>query len=85
MMAGVMAGWICPACRRRFGRLNQSHECAPAMSLRSISRPVCPTSGPCLPRFAALTRRHDVDRRGRPMAHPSIRTVGRGRRYRALP
>ncbi|MGH9119765.1 MAG: DUF5655 domain-containing protein [Acidimicrobiales bacterium] len=28
-----MAAWTCPACRRRFGRRNQSHECAPAMSL----------------------------------------------------
>jgi hypothetical protein len=26
-------GWICPECRRTFGRRNQSHECAPAMSL----------------------------------------------------
>jgi hypothetical protein len=25
--------WICPSCRRHFGRLNQSHECAPAMSI----------------------------------------------------
>jgi len=25
--------WTCPGCRRRFGRHNQSHECAPAMSL----------------------------------------------------
>jgi hypothetical protein len=28
-----MAAWVCPACRRQFGRRNQSHECAPAMSL----------------------------------------------------
>lgn len=28
-----MAGWICPTCSRRFGKRNQSHECAPAMSL----------------------------------------------------
>jgi putative ubiquitin-RnfH superfamily antitoxin RatB of RatAB toxin-antitoxin module len=25
--------WTCPSCRRQFGRRNQSHECAPAMSL----------------------------------------------------
>jgi hypothetical protein len=25
--------WTCPSCRRRFRRVNQSHECAPAMSL----------------------------------------------------
>jgi hypothetical protein len=25
--------WTCPACRRRFGRNRQSHECAPAMTL----------------------------------------------------
>jgi hypothetical protein len=25
--------WVCPACGRQFGRRNQSHECAPAMSL----------------------------------------------------
>jgi len=25
-----MPSWTCPGCRRRFGRKNQSHECAPA-------------------------------------------------------
>lgn len=25
--------WTCPDCDRRFGKKNQSHECAPAMSL----------------------------------------------------
>jgi hypothetical protein len=25
--------WTCPECRRGFGRRNQSHTCAPAMSL----------------------------------------------------
>jgi hypothetical protein len=28
-----MSGWTCPDCGRRFGRRNQSHECAPAMTL----------------------------------------------------
>jgi hypothetical protein len=28
-----MPSWTCPDCQRRFGRRNQSHECAPAMSL----------------------------------------------------
>src|SRR2546423_15597449 len=28
-----MPPWTCPDCRRQFGRRNQSHECAPAMSL----------------------------------------------------
>jgi hypothetical protein len=28
-----MAGWTCPACARRFARTNQSHECAPAMTV----------------------------------------------------
>jgi hypothetical protein len=28
-----MPSWTCPSCRRRFGRRNQSHECAPAMTL----------------------------------------------------
>ena len=27
-----MAAWECPRCRRRFGRPNQGHECAPAMT-----------------------------------------------------
>lgn len=27
------APWICPGCDRRFGRANQSHFCAPAMSV----------------------------------------------------
>ena len=25
--------WECPECRRRFGRTNQGHECAPAMDI----------------------------------------------------
>jgi transposase-like protein len=25
--------WTCPACDRHFGRRNQSHTCAPAMSV----------------------------------------------------
>lgn len=28
-----MTAWVCPECRRQFGRSKQSHECAPAMSL----------------------------------------------------
>ena len=28
-----MTAWTCPECGRRFGRRNQSHECAPAMTL----------------------------------------------------
>jgi hypothetical protein len=28
-----MPGWTCPTCKRRFARANQSHECAPAMTL----------------------------------------------------
>lgn len=28
-----MALWTCPDCERRFGKRNQSHECAPAMTL----------------------------------------------------
>ena len=28
-----MAVWTCPECERRFGRRNQGHECAPAMTL----------------------------------------------------
>jgi len=31
-MVGVPA-WVCPSCQRRFGRLRQTHECAPAISL----------------------------------------------------
>jgi hypothetical protein len=29
----LVATWTCPSCRRQFGRHNQSHECAPALSL----------------------------------------------------
>jgi hypothetical protein len=29
----TVAGWTCTECGRQFGRRNQSHECAPAMSL----------------------------------------------------
>jgi len=28
-----MAAWDCPQCGRRFSRVKQSHECAPAMTL----------------------------------------------------
>jgi hypothetical protein len=28
-----MAAWDCPKCGRRFSRVKQSHECAPAMTL----------------------------------------------------
>src|SRR3984957_3710472 len=28
-----VAAWVCPKCGRRFSRVGQSHECAPAMSL----------------------------------------------------
>lgn len=28
-----MPGWTCPECQRAFGRRNQSHECAPGLSL----------------------------------------------------
>jgi hypothetical protein len=28
-----MPAWTCPRCRRRFGRANQSHECAPALTV----------------------------------------------------
>jgi hypothetical protein len=30
---GRVAAWDCPSCGRRFARMGQSHECAPAMSL----------------------------------------------------
>src|SRR5215210_5506171 len=30
---GHVPRWVCPECRREFGRNKQSHECAPAMSL----------------------------------------------------
>ncbi len=29
----VVSLWICPDCARRFGKKNQQHECAPAMTL----------------------------------------------------
>lgn len=28
-----MASWTCPSCERRFARVGQSHECAPAMTI----------------------------------------------------
>lgn len=28
-----MATWTCPACSRQFGRRNQTHECAPALTV----------------------------------------------------
>jgi hypothetical protein len=44
---GSVAGWTCAECGRQFGRRNQSHECAPAMSLdeyfatsRALERPI---------------------------------------------
>ena len=32
-MATTTGGWTCPDCGRQFGRSNQGHECAPAMTL----------------------------------------------------
>jgi hypothetical protein len=32
-MLGGVPVWICPDCRRQFGRTRQGHECSPAMSL----------------------------------------------------
>lgn len=29
-----MATWICPDCRRPFGRVKQGHMCAPGLSLK---------------------------------------------------
>lgn len=29
----VLPMWECPECERRFGRTNQGHECAPALSI----------------------------------------------------
>lgn len=28
-----MSMWTCPSCDRRFGKANQSHDCAPALSI----------------------------------------------------
>jgi hypothetical protein len=28
-----VTAWVCPTCKRQFRRRNQSHECAPAMTL----------------------------------------------------
>jgi hypothetical protein len=28
-----MPPWVCPSCGRQFGRVKQSHECAPAMTV----------------------------------------------------
>jgi hypothetical protein len=43
-----MTAWVCPSCQRQFGRRNQSHECAPAMTLDVyystgpvFERPIC--------------------------------------------
>jgi hypothetical protein len=45
-----MPTWTCPACKRQFGRRNQSHGCAPAQTVESYfeSRP------------AAYRRAHDA-------------------------
>ena len=29
----IMPSWVCPNCARQFGRRNQGHECAPAMTI----------------------------------------------------
>ena len=33
MTSVIQGGWTCPECGRLFGRVRQSHECAPAMEL----------------------------------------------------
>lgn len=51
-----MVAWVCPKCRRQFGRRGQSHECAPAMSLEEYF-----SSGPERERpiFEAVLRHFD--------------------------
>lgn len=29
----LVPAWVCPSCQRQFGRANQSHDCAPAMTV----------------------------------------------------
>jgi hypothetical protein len=51
--------WLCPECKRQFGRRNQSHECAPAMSLEDYF-----SSGPAFERpifEAVLEQLRDLD------------------------
>jgi hypothetical protein len=53
--------WTCPNCARHFGRRNQSHECAPAMSLEEYlstgpahERPIVETLLPWLSTLGPL-------------------------------
>jgi hypothetical protein len=52
-----MPAWDCPKCRRRFARVNQGHECAPAMSLDEYF-----STGPAFERpiFEAVMRHLDT-------------------------
>jgi len=52
----TITDWTCPACGRRFGRTNQSHDCVPAMSLEDYF-----STGPERERpiFEAVMRRLD--------------------------
>ncbi|MEQ7126795.1 DUF5655 domain-containing protein [Actinopolymorpha sp. B11F2] len=55
----MAAGWTCPECERRFGRRNQSHECAPAMSLEEYF-----STGPDRERPIFEAVRHHVESLG---------------------
>jgi hypothetical protein len=52
-----MPAWDCPKCRRRFARVNQGHECAPALSLEEYF-----STGPARERpiFEAVMRHLDT-------------------------
>jgi hypothetical protein len=45
-----MPAWTCPDCKRRFGRTNQSHGCAPAQTVEAYFEP----------RPAAFRKAHDA-------------------------
>lgn len=64
-----MAGWICPACGRLFGRNKQSHDCAPAMTMDEYF-----STGPARERpiFDAVMRQ--LERAG--PVHPEFVSVG---------
>lgn len=48
-----MGAWTCPACRRRFARANQGHECAPALTPEEYFRTGPPHERPV---FEAVLR-----------------------------
>jgi hypothetical protein len=52
-----MARWVCPKCRREFGRGRQPHECTPALPLADYFERAAPFERPIFESLMAFLRK----------------------------